>query len=214
MAQSGYIQEIYNSRNNLLKYLEYQGYSVDEYAMFSINEIYAMFQNKQLDMLVERKTNPETGVSGKKTYIKYHLAKTLRPNVIYDYLEDLFNLENVLTKKDDLIIVTKDEPNDTIIKELKQIWATEGQFVIIWHIKHLQFNILEHTLVPKHRVLTLSQDTEIRKRYNISNNSELPDISRFDPVAMAIGIRPGQICEITRPSKTSIVSNFYRICSE
>lgn len=214
MAQSGYIQEIYNSRTNLLKYLEYQGYNIEEYNMFSINEIYAMFQNKQLDMLVERKTNPETGLPGKKTYIKYHLAKTLRPTVIYDYLEDLFNLEQVLTKNDDLIIVAKDEPNDTIVKELRQIWATEGQFITIWHIKHVQFNILEHSLVPKHRVLTKTQDDEIRKRYNVSSNSELPDISRFDPVAMAIGIRPGQICEILRPSKTSITSKFYRICSE
>ena len=42
----------------------------------------------------------------------------------------------------------------------------------------------------------------------------MPQISRYDPVAQAIGLRPGQICKITRPSKTAITSNYYRICSQ
>jgi DNA-directed RNA polymerase subunit H (RpoH/RPB5) len=39
-----------------------------------------------------------------------------------------------------------------------------------------------------------------------------PDISRFDPVARAIGIRPGDVCHIIRPSKTAIEADYYRIC--
>jgi DNA-directed RNA polymerase subunit H (RpoH/RPB5) len=52
----------------------------------------------------------------------------------------------------------------------------------------------------------------IMKRYNITDKVQFPDISRFDPVAQVIGIRPGQICEITRPSKTAIEGKYYRIC--
>ena len=51
------------------------------------------------------------------------------------------------------------------------------------------------------------------KRYNITDKVQFPNISRFDPVARAIGLRPGQVCGITRPSKTSIESNYYRICT-
>ena len=51
------------------------------------------------------------------------------------------------------------------------------------------------------------------KKYNIIHDKQFPDISRFSPVAMAIGIRPGQLCEIIRPSKTAINTIFYRICS-
>ena len=50
------------------------------------------------------------------------------------------------------------------------------------------------------------------KKYNISKPELLPEISRFDPVAKAICIRPGQVCKITRPSKTAIETNYYRIC--
>ena len=40
----------------------------------------------------------------------------------------------------------------------------------------------------------------------------IPEISRFDPVALALLMRPKQICKIIRSSKTSITSDFYRIC--
>ncbi len=52
----------------------------------------------------------------------------------------------------------------------------------------------------------------MRTKYNIMNDTQLPEISRFDPVAKAICIRPGEVCEIIRPSKTSIKSTYYRIC--
>ena len=213
MAQSGQIQTIYNSRKILLEHLRYQGFDVEDYENFSVNEIYEMSQKQQLDMLVERKADPENKIYKKKVYIKYHLAKTLRPEKIYEYLEDLFNLEQMLSKDDDLIIVVREEPNETTIKTLKQIWASDMQFVIIWNIKMLQFNVLEHSLVPKHTVLNPEQEAEFRKKYNVNNDSELPNISRFSPPAMAIGIRPGKICEIIRPSKTAITTKFYRICS-
>lgn len=213
MAQSNHIQAVYNSRKNILEHMNYQYFNTEDYNNFSINEVYTMFQNKQLDMLLERPELPDIQLPKKKVYIKYHLAKSLRPQNIYDYIEDLFNIEQILSKEDDLIIIVRDEPNETIIKTLQQIWSSDRQFVIIWNIKHLQFNVLNHILVPKHEVLNPTQDAEFRKRYNVNNDRELPNISRFSSVAMAIGIRPGQVCKITRPSKTSIYTNFYRICS-
>ena len=45
------------------------------------------------------------------------------------------------------------------------------------------------------------------------NDTQFPEISRFDPVAQAIGIRPGEVCEILRPSPVSIVAKYYRICT-
>lgn len=48
--------------------------------------------------------------------------------------------------------------------------------------------------------------------YNIISDYEFPEISRFDPAALAIGIRPSQVCEIIRNSPTSISSKTWRIC--
>jgi DNA-directed RNA polymerase subunit H (RpoH/RPB5) len=52
----------------------------------------------------------------------------------------------------------------------------------------------------------------IMKKYNITDKTQFSDISRFDPVARVIGLRPGQVCHIIRPSKTAIQANYYRVC--
>ena len=132
---------------------------------------------------------------------------------IYEYIDDLFNLEQILEKKDDLIIIIKDEPNEPLIKELKNIWEKEGILITVFNIERLQFNILDNEMVPPHRILSSQDANDIRTKYNITNDSQFPDISRFSPVAMAISMRPGELCEITRSSKTAINSKFYRICS-
>ena len=50
------------------------------------------------------------------------------------------------------------------------------------------------------------------KKYNILNEKQFPEIGRFDPVAQAIGLRPNQLCEITRSTRTSITTKYYRLC--
>jgi len=169
-----------------------------------------MYNNKQLDMMLTSQKEGET----KKVYVKYHLAKTLRRENINDYIDDLYNLEQVLTKTDTLVIVIKQEPHDTLLNILNQIWEQDGIFIVIYNLDRLQFNILDHEYVPKHIILNDNEINEMKKRYNITKNTELPEISRYDPVAQAIGMRPGQICKIIRPSKTAITADYYRLCSQ
>jgi DNA-directed RNA polymerase subunit H (RpoH/RPB5) len=192
--------------------MEKQNYNIDEYENFSVNEVNSMLQNKQLDMLLEKKQEDPTTKRKNKIYIRYYLAKTLKAQNIQEIIDDLFNLEEILTKQDTLMIIIKDDMNETMTNLLKHIWEQDGILIVIQSIKRLQFNILEHTLVPPHRVLSNDEVAEIKKRYNIMDDSQFPDISRFDPVAQVIGIRPGQVCEIIRPSKTAITSYYYRIC--
>jgi DNA-directed RNA polymerase subunit H (RpoH/RPB5) len=170
-----------------------------------------MYYNKQLDMLLEKDKISETDKPS-KIYIRYYLAKTLNRQNIQELIDDLFNLEEVLSKSDTLMIITKEEMNETMMNLLKHIWEQDGLMIIIQCIKRLQFNILEHTLVPSHRVLLNDELNLVKKKYNILDNNEFPLISRFDPVAQVIGIRPGEICEIIRNSKTSIKSYYYRMC--
>ena len=132
-----------------------------------------------------------------------------------EMIDDLFYLEegnDSLTKDDTLYIIIKYEINETLTNLIKHIWESQGIFIIIQNIKRLQFNILEHALVPPHRLLNDNEVHNIKNKYNITDNSQFPDISRFDPVAQVICLRPGQVCEIERPSKTSITAYYYRIC--
>ena len=215
-TSSGLITMIHKSRQTILELLKAQQYDTSEYENFGVNEVHAMYTNKdipkQLDMILSTKQV----LSKKKTvYVKYHLGKTLRIENIQDYVDDLFNIEQILNKKTDtLIIILKQDMNQTLMNILNEFWDRHGIFIILFSLERLQFNILEHQYVPKHDILTEDERKEIFKRYNILDVKNLPDISRFDPVAQAIGMRPGEICRIERPSKTSVISNYYRYCTQ
>lgn len=203
---------VYKSRSILLEQMQSQGYDVGDYSGFSVNEVNTMKTNNQLDMILEKLDEDPTTKTKGKIYIRYYLAKALRPANLQEMIDDLFNVEEVLKKTDTLLIVVKDEVNETMINTLKHIWEQDKIFIIIQSLKRLQFNLLSHILVPPHRILSIPETIQIRTRYNIMSDGQFPDISRFDPVAQAIGIRPGQVCEIIRPSKTAISAPYYRIC--
>jgi len=207
MSNNNQILNIYKSRKNILEIVKSLGYDVDDYEGFNINEIDAMLSNEQLDMLIE---NPN---SKKKIYIKYHLSsKQVRQGMLDDLIEELYNIENVLEKKDTLIIITEDEPNDSIVSKLKYVYDHDDIFVVIHNIHRLQFNILEHNLVPKCDILNEQDENDLMVQLKIKTKKQLPEISRFDPQALALCLRPGNIAKFTRKSITALETEYYRVC--
>ena len=136
MTSSESILNIYKSRNTLIEILQQREFNVDDYNEFSINEINVMFNNNQLDLLLENNNN--------KIFVKYYLGKSLRPNNILEIAEDLFNLEEILNKTDELLIIVKDDINDSIKNTLIQLWEQQNIFISIISLKRLQYNILNH----------------------------------------------------------------------
>ena len=208
MDSTTIINDLFNSRNNILTIMKSNGYNIDDYSQFSIQELSAMMQNNQLDMLLEKtKDNNST-----KVYIRYFINKTISKKNIHEMIDDLFVMDEVLTKKDCLFIIVKDNPNDSIISELKNIYERDEYFITLVNIKRLLTNILKHSMVPPHKIMSKEDKDKMMKQYNITSVSSLPEISRFDPVSAIILLRPGDICEITRNSKVSIEAKYYRVC--
>jgi DNA-directed RNA polymerase subunit H (RpoH/RPB5) len=92
------------------------------------------------------------------------------------------------------------------------IWENQKKFVVILTLANLQINLLTHTFVPTHIKLTPTEKNELYKKYNIQNDAQIPEISRFDPVAKSILLRPGEVCKILRYDKISLQNEYYRIC--
>jgi len=192
---------IYNSRQTLIDVMQGHGYDVSSYNNFNINEVEAMAKNNQLDMLVKSPHH--------SAYVKYMLSKSaVRLTAIDELVEELFEIEAVLTKKDSLIIVVNDEPNESMIAKLRYLYDHRGVYVVVHNIKRLQRNILKHGLVPHHSVVEDLRTID----YSLKDLTQLPEISRFDPVALLIELRPGQVCKIDRKSITSSESTYYRYC--
>ncbi len=70
-----------------------------------------------------------------------------------------------------------------------------------------------HVLVPEHRVLSKEEGEEVLRRYRVKPH-QLPLIKSSDPVARAIGAKPGDIVEIKRESFTAGRALAYRYVVE
>jgi len=206
MEGSTLIHELYVSRKNLLDIMKTQKYIVDSHIGFSIHEINAMYVNEGLDFMLNGEENE------KRAYVKYWLTSSLKQSKIQEITEELFATDNVLNKRDTLIIIVREEPNDTLKELIKHIYETENIFIVVHHIKRLLFNILNHKLVPKCRILTPEEVGVVKTMYNITDDNQFPKLSRFDPQSLAICFRPGEVIELIRSSKTSCLTKYYRIC--
>jgi DNA-directed RNA polymerase subunit H len=210
MASNNRVQTFYNSRLNLLEILKTIGYNIDSYAGFSVNEIDERMKTMQLDMEIK---NPK----GEKVYVKYLCdsktpMKMLNTKVLDQIIEDLFINTSTLEKKDTLILVIDGEPNDSMLDRFKYLHDHDGYFVVCHNIMRLQFNILKHEKVPKTEVATEQDVRDIMTKYNMTSREQFPEVSRFDPVSLALCLKPGQICKIYRPTPTAGISMFYRVC--
>jgi DNA-directed RNA polymerase subunit H len=70
--------------------------------------------------------------------------------------------------------------------------------------------ILEHELVPEHRVLSFEEAVALLRRLGVKP-WQLPQISLNDPVARLLNAKPGDIIEIKRRSPTGGVHIAYRL---
>lgn len=207
------ILSIYKARTTILEQLEKFKYDVSDYNTFSINEVDAMFKNSQLDLLL---TNIDD--TSKKVYIKYYFTlksgnKQIRTATLDTIIEDLYEIENILTTRDTLVIIIDDEPNETIINRVKYLFENQGIFIVIHNIKRLQFNILEHSLMPDNvEIIKDDELNTLKEALNIKKITDMPEISRFDPLALAIMLRPGQVMKCMRKSITALRTPYYRIC--
>lgn len=210
MASNNLILKLHKSRVNLLKQCESIGYDISEHVDVNTLEVDKLYTNNKLDMIIENNQK-------NKIYIKYSFPTDKKNNTFtkkdLDNLKDeLYDVENTLTKNDILIVVMDDEPNDSLITRMKYLYEQEGVFVVIHNIKRLQYNVLEHSLVPQATILTDEEFNDLKIKYNIKDTSQLPEVSRFDPQSLAICLRPGQICKYTRKSVTSMEHDYYRVC--
>lgn len=207
-TSSTLVSDMCKSRRTLCEQLEERGYNMTQYKNFGSSEIHTLLKMEQLDMILE---NEKTK---RKCYVKYFIEKTLKKNQIEEDIEHIFEEDKILKKEnnDEIIYITMDDPNDVLKKFLEQHYYHTKMFITVYNYNRLLYNVLEHSMVPKHKVLTEDEKKTVYDKYNILNDSQVAEISRFDPVSIAIGLRPGELCEIERKSITAITSYYYRIC--
>jgi DNA-directed RNA polymerase subunit H (RpoH/RPB5) len=222
--QNTLLEKISTSRKYILEIMNSAGYeNTLDYSNASFNEVSIMIKNNELDMILYKNiySDNESNIEKQKVYIKYFIEK-LDENKINGLIETVFYVKQTLNPATDILFIIINEetktagdpfPNDNLKKILIHIYEKEGIFVVVESLKRLQFNILNHELVPEHVIMTKQEvNLWLSINNNIGTTDKLPQISRFDPIARVLCMKPGQVCKIIRPSEPAITAPYYRVC--
>jgi len=217
---------IVQSRKHLLEMLEDRGYDVEHLKNYSDEEISVMLNEHKigkfgitadigpLDILLEKNNGTATA---EKIYVKYRLDSKFKGTTgLTTQINEIY--EQHLTSKDTLIILNicrvlmkpgnKDKGDEEFGNNL---FITKNYFVQLYGLENFLFNVSRHQFVPKHRILSKQETTELLAKYNC-NIKNIPTIKRDDAQAKYIGLRPKQVCEIRVDNVTSGTTLRYRYC--
>ena len=202
--------DLYLSRKHLLAYLKSQGYDTDAHDSITMAEINAMNSSNtssNLDFEVHDKSD-----DSKKCSIFYYLKQnqSIKQSVLEDMVMSYYE-ENDKSKCI-FIIIIQGTVNDTVQKTIKHLWKKHQEYVVVYEVKHLLVNLLEHSYVPKHEKLTEIEKQALYTSKNILEDKQMPEISMFDPMAKVLLLKPGEVCKIKRYNKISFMDHFYRLC--
>lgn len=94
------------------------------------------------------------------------------------------------------IVICKNEPSIQVMKEISNTRLL-GIFFEIFHSHQLNINISEHSLVPKHTLLTKEEGLQLCKQYNVTF-AKFPKIMYNDAMARYIGAKVGDMIKIEK----------------
>jgi len=93
-----------------------------------------------------------------------------------------------------------------------QAWQKKVK-VSFFHIKQLIMNPTKHVYVPKHTRVSADALPALKKELNLTSLNRLPFIKyHIDIQARWLGLTPGEVIQIIRPSITAGETDVYRLC--
>jgi len=112
-----------------------------------------------------------------------------------------------------IIVVTHSKASEAVLNFIRDyISKPENALVQLFELRKLQIDIPRHRDVPKHRILSQEEKSEMMKRFNIKDPMECPWIDSQDAMAKWIGVRPGDIVEVSGLDEASATNTHYRYC--
>lgn len=212
VAAVSFTRKVFTARATLLTQLADLGYKVGHLQSASPADVDRQIQDEELNFVV----TPTPGVAppGGAVHVRFHIDKALRQIHIHTLAEQIRDLGGFARATDTVVLISKDPANESVKAALTTVWANGGPFIVVRALTELQFNVLRHRKVPPHRVMRDSEVAELKKTMMLGKNGtkNMPGISRHEPAARAILMRPGHVCEILRPSQCAGEYKYYRLC--
>ena len=202
-------EAIYQSRINLLNILERRGYNVAPFRKFGPEEVRACTENYPANYAALNLTIDHATDENKKVAIFYpsnRLNQSLRVNSF------LASEVESLPTTTEVIVMVQDPPNEELHSMVAYKQFLEKRRIGFYCIYHLVINPFEHVFVPRHEKIPDDEVPALLKRLR-TTRPHLP-IIRFhtDPIARYMGLVPGDVIKITRPSPSSGEYEVWNVC--
>jgi DNA-directed RNA polymerase subunit H (RpoH/RPB5) len=209
------IELIIRGRPTILDIIENRGYDVTSYKDVHPEDILKFAStNPDLLRIIGAKV-PDGKAPMERCVVIYWVTQPMRLRLEQE-ITKLWDEDNAnhYNKATDEIIVIMNEPYHEVfdLTAVKQ-WNTQKTRISFFHLKNLISNPSSHTFVPPHRKLTNEEIETVISQTHVKAKSEFPHIKYHrDIQARVLGLVPGDVVEIQRPSETCGIYTMYRVC--
>lgn len=214
--EPGVADILLRSRQNVLDILEERGYDVAPYRNIAPDQILTLGeeQARALDIFARKKPGGPAPCDRAVVLHMYWTRLRLRLGTfVRDIFDEFAKTPNEVRRDDDIIVILNEEYHEAFDKASIQMWQREKVRMTFFHIKQLVIHPGKHALVPPHRKLPAEEAKAELERLHVSQRAQLPLIKHHDIQSRVLGLVPGDVVEILRPSATAGVERYLRLCA-
>lgn len=205
---------LYKSRQTLLKILADRGYNTKPFEKFGPTEISAMAAAGAEAFRMDLERPADGGQRITKCRVVYSFGRI--KNRIATFISDTVGEEDsddALDRATTELMVILLEPVGEAFHIAALTELARRLRVSFFNAHTIVNNPLEHVLVPKHELVPSSEHKTFLAANKIRSKENLPIIKfHEDMIARIMGLMPGDIVKITRPSPQAGEYISYRLC--
>lgn len=227
------IDLIVRSRPVILEILESRGYDVSVYKDVSPVDMYMLASKKPSVLTITAKKSPDSVAPKDRVVVLYWTENKLYRQSAGTILEKIYaKMEtapaegdeeaaagageedevNIDPRHDEIVILISEPFHEQYNQLALSAWGKKVR-VSFFALKNLISNPAKHFMVPQHRKLSPEETDEVLKSLHMRSVNEFPHIKfHFDMQSRVLGLVPGDVVEIQRPSETAGIYTFYRVC--
>lgn len=211
--EPGLADVLIRSRFTILEILKERGYDTTVYQNISPSQLITLAEGsiRTLTIVVNKSESANPPPPCDRAVVIYLLEKAIRTS-LDTYLRDLFENDKSLEQTDDIMCILNEPYNEAFDKASLIQWQSGKIRIRFFHIKQLVVNPSKHVLVPPHRKLSSEEAADEIKRLYIKSKAQFPLIKHSDIQARILGLVPGDLVEVLRPSPTAGIARVLRIC--
>ena len=202
---------IVRSRPILLEIVENRGYNMDSYKGVSPEEI-DRFVLTNTNLLKMKGKKVEGGNAPMESVIVLYWMEPVK-NKLDSELKKLSEEGEFDKDTQELVIILSEAPHDVFAIQAAKQWTAQRIRVSFFHLKQIISNPAKHIMVPPHRKLSEYECEFVIKKLKLRSKMELPYIKYHDIQSRVLGLVPGDIVEIRRPSETVGEYTLFRVCT-